>query len=180
MKDALSRSAPALGENPFRVLELSPSATPGDVEREGGRLLAMIAAGMDEPRSEGSLGAPPGRTAEMVRWAVAELRDPHKRAVHEFFWLSGTPLPVDGARADEVLQEVPLEIPGRQSVESLVQQFIGELVPLPKPWDPGPEVLRALDAALDLPIDSGVPPLVLDDMDLETLLELPRREEPIP
>ncbi len=76
----LSDAVEPVTRNPLRVLGLSPAATQRDVEREGGRLLALIAAGLDAP--------PVPRTADDVRAAMAELRDPSRRAMHELFALS--------------------------------------------------------------------------------------------
>ena len=59
----LSDAVSPVTRNPLRVLGLSPTATQRDVEREGGRILALIAAGLDTP--------PVPRTAEDVRAAIA-------------------------------------------------------------------------------------------------------------
>jgi hypothetical protein len=75
-------------ENPFLVLALSPDASAGAIEREGEKLLAMLAAGLGEAaRYETPLGPRP-RTPELVRAALAELRDPERRLGHEW-WARG-------------------------------------------------------------------------------------------
>ncbi len=74
--------------NPFLVLELVPEARRGEIERQGARLLAMLAAGLAEA---GTYSTPLGsrkRTVEMVREALAELRDPARRLIHEW-WVRG-------------------------------------------------------------------------------------------
>lgn len=74
--------------NPFLVLELAPKAGRSELERQGAKLLAMLAAGLAEA---GTYETPFGlreRTAEMVREALAELRDPARRLVHEW-WAHG-------------------------------------------------------------------------------------------
>ena len=75
-------------ENPFLVLALAPTATPAEVEREGARLLAMLAADLEQARSYATPLGPQRRTPELVRHALAELRDPEKRAEHEW-WAEG-------------------------------------------------------------------------------------------
>lgn len=75
-------------ENPFLVLDLTIAAGPAEIERQGQKLLAMLAAGLTEAAHYATpLGRRP-RTAELVRTAVAELRDPERRLVHEF-WAAG-------------------------------------------------------------------------------------------
>jgi hypothetical protein len=74
-------------ENPFFVLGLPPTASAEETERQGQKLLAMLAAGLAEAgRYDTPLGER-ARSAEMVRAALAELRDPDRRLAHEF-WLS--------------------------------------------------------------------------------------------
>jgi hypothetical protein len=74
--------------NPFCVLGLPPSATAAEVEREGQKLLAMLAAGVAGAcRYATPLGARE-RTPELVREALAELRDPERRLAHEW-WSAG-------------------------------------------------------------------------------------------
>ena len=75
-------------ENPFLVLGLAPRASTAEVERKGQRLLAMLAAGLAEADSYNTPFGPRSRTAEQVRWAMAELRDPRRRLVHEW-WARG-------------------------------------------------------------------------------------------
>ena len=74
--------------NPFLVLELAPEAKRGEMERQGARLLAMLAAGLAEAGTYSTPLGPRERTAEMVREALAELRDPARRLIHEW-WARG-------------------------------------------------------------------------------------------
>lgn len=172
-RSLLARAVPAIAENPFRTLGLTPAATLRDVEREGGRILAMIAAGLDDPGVEGPLAPPKDRTAEHVRWAMSELRDPVRRTVHEFFWLSAEPLPVDPTRVEELLSAIPLDLPEHQRVEDLVQKLAGELVPALPPWKAPLEARRVLDAAMA--VDLCAPPICVDALDLADVLALPER-----
>jgi hypothetical protein len=74
--------------NPFLVLGLAPEAGTADTERQGEKLRAMLAAGLGEA---GSYSTPFGareRTPELVRAALAELRDPRRRLRHEW-WARG-------------------------------------------------------------------------------------------
>ena len=74
--------------NPFLVLAVAPSASAAEIERQGQRLLAELAAGLDGARRyETPLGMRE-RTSELVRSAIAELRDPARRLGHEW-WARG-------------------------------------------------------------------------------------------
>jgi hypothetical protein len=70
-------------ENPFYVLGLTAEATRAEIEAEGQKLLAMLALRMSAaavyrtPIGEGV------RSETLVRTAMAELRDPARRGVHE-------------------------------------------------------------------------------------------------
>ncbi len=80
-------------DNPFHVLGLPSTCTRAEVEREGQRLLGMMELGLAQGAGyETPVGARL-RSAELVRWAMAELRDPAKRLQHEG-WAQA---PVEGA-----------------------------------------------------------------------------------
>jgi hypothetical protein len=72
-----------VAENPFYVLGLRPDCAPREVEREGQRLLSMLALGLKESKRYPTPVGERERTEELVRHAMAELRDPAKRLVHE-------------------------------------------------------------------------------------------------
>lgn len=74
--------------NPFLVLELHPEADRETVERQGAKLLAMLAAGLAAASRYATPLGPRQRTPELVRAALAELRDPDKRLAHEW-WARG-------------------------------------------------------------------------------------------
>lgn len=80
--------------NPFLVLELPTGATREQAERQGAKLLAMLAAGVSGAAAYPTPLGPRERTDEMVRAALAELRDADRRLVHEW-WARG--LAADGA-----------------------------------------------------------------------------------
>ena len=72
-------------DNPFYVLALPPSAARVEVERQGQKLIGMLELGL---ASAASYPTPLGmrqRTAEKVRHAMAELRDPERRLLHELW-----------------------------------------------------------------------------------------------
>jgi hypothetical protein len=70
-------------DNPFYVLGLPPGATRNEVEREGQKLLGMLELKLQSAaRYATPLGAME-RTADKVRRAMAELRDPERRLEHE-------------------------------------------------------------------------------------------------
>ena len=79
-----------IADNPFYVLGLPASATRAEVEREGTKLLGMLELGLASAATyETPLGSMP-RTAEQVRLAMAALRDPDKRLVHELWVQAAT------------------------------------------------------------------------------------------
>lgn len=65
--------------NPFWVLDATASMSRGDIERQGQKLLALLAlAAPGSARYQTPLG-PRTRTADDVRAALADLRDPSLR-----------------------------------------------------------------------------------------------------
>jgi hypothetical protein len=91
--------------NAFLVLELPPDAPRDEVERRGAKLLAMLAAGLREAATYTSPLGPRARTPEDVRQALADLRDPDARALHEW-WARGFGLR-DGRRARDGERSAP-------------------------------------------------------------------------
>jgi hypothetical protein len=72
-------------DNPFFILEVATDASRADVERAGQKLLALLALGS---ASAGRYDTPLGpaiRDADGVRQALAALRDPVERVVHELW-----------------------------------------------------------------------------------------------
>ncbi len=70
-------------DNPFYVLGLRPDATRSEVEREGQKLLGMIELELQSAARYVTPVGPAPRTADKVRRAMAELRDPERRLEHE-------------------------------------------------------------------------------------------------
>ncbi|MEZ4427994.1 MAG: hypothetical protein R3A51_09945 [Nannocystaceae bacterium] len=83
-----SRDAPAharITENAFHVLGLLPDCARADVERAGRTLLDMLEVGLAEARTYTTPLGPRARTPELVRHAMAELRSPARRILHELW-----------------------------------------------------------------------------------------------
>lgn len=74
--------------NPFWVLDLPPAATLAEAERQGAKLLALLAAGIREADAYDTPFGRQPRTADLVRAALAEIRDPDRRGRHEW-WVRG-------------------------------------------------------------------------------------------
>lgn len=79
------RSALRIRDNPFYVLELRPDATRVAIERQGAKLLGMLELSLKSARSYRTPVGPGERTADKVRQAMAELRDPSRRLEHELW-----------------------------------------------------------------------------------------------
>jgi hypothetical protein len=75
-------------QNPYLVLELPITADGVQAERQGQKLLGMLATGMDEAQTYPTSFGRCGRTPELVRAAMAELGDPDRRLLHEW-WMIG-------------------------------------------------------------------------------------------
>ena len=82
--------------NPFFVLAVAPDAAVAEIERQGQRLLAELAAGLEGARRYPTPFGARERTPELVRVAIAELRDPVRRLAHEW-WARGLAAPAQSA-----------------------------------------------------------------------------------
>ena len=78
-------------DNPFYVLGVSPQRTRGEIEREGTKLLGMLELGLRSASTYETPAGPRTRTPEAVRAALAELRIPDRRLLHELW--AGAPVP---------------------------------------------------------------------------------------
>ena len=76
--------------NPFFVLEIPTDATPTEVERAGQRLIALLAVGAATAGTYRTPLGPAPRDADRVRQALAALRDPEQRVLHEL-WANVVP-----------------------------------------------------------------------------------------
>lgn len=95
-------------DNPFYVLEVRPSATRHEIERQGQKLLGMLELALKSAATYATPVGPGERTADKVRRAMAELRDPALRLQHEL-WARLDPKAKAGgeARDEEVAPEAP-------------------------------------------------------------------------
>lgn len=99
-------------QNAFYVLELSPECSAMDVEMAGQKLLAMLEVGMADAQTYSTPMGPQDRDAERVRAAMAQLRDPKSRVVHELWaHLPAEPLPLAA--------EDPLDGPWREAFKAM-------------------------------------------------------------
>ena len=103
---SLEEARRRLAENPFYVLELRPSCSRAEVERAGQKLLGMLELELAGATSYRSPLGSHRRSPELVRRAMAELRDPDRRLVHEL-WATleledpaGSPAQADAAEGD--------------------------------------------------------------------------------
>jgi hypothetical protein len=94
----LSRVAMNLVDNPFYVLGVAADASRIEVEREAQKLLGMLELGFADAKTYATPLGPRERTAELVRAAVAALRDPYRRLVAEL-WARHAPGPEAAAAA---------------------------------------------------------------------------------
>ena len=72
-------------DNPFYVLGLRPTCAAMEAEREGRKLLGMLELRLSEAARYTTPVGERARTIEKVREAMAELRDPDRRLVHELW-----------------------------------------------------------------------------------------------
>jgi hypothetical protein len=76
-------SAERWRNNPFYVLDLTPECSRADVERAGQKLLGQLELGLASALSYATPFGPAERSPELVRTAMAALRDPSARIAHE-------------------------------------------------------------------------------------------------
>jgi hypothetical protein len=88
-----------VSENPFLILGVAPTATRIEIEREAQKLLGMLELGFEAALTYQTPLGPRTRTAELVRTAVATLRDPARRLAAEV-WATGAEPVAPGAPPD--------------------------------------------------------------------------------
>lgn len=74
-----------LASNPFYVLGLRPDCARAEIEREGQKLIGMLELELSAATTYRSPIGEHRRTPELVREAMAELRDPNRRLLHELW-----------------------------------------------------------------------------------------------
>jgi hypothetical protein len=121
--EALAR----IRDNAFHVLELTPSCSRLDVERQGQKLLAMLELGLAAAVTYPTPVGHGTRDADKVRLAMARLRDPDKRLEDELWArlpadakLAAAPVDED---ADLGLRDLPRaprpDLPWREALTAL-------------------------------------------------------------
>ena len=82
-------------DNPFFILGVAADASRIEIEREAQKLLGMLELDFADAKTYATPLGPQPRTPELVRAAVAALRDPYRRLVAEL-WARHAP----GMRAE--------------------------------------------------------------------------------
>ncbi len=95
-----------LEDNPFFVLGLPPDTSRIEIVREAQKLLGMLELGFVEAKTYRTPLGPRTRTPELVRAAVAALRDPYRRLVAEL-WARHAPPPRDDVPASTQIADEP-------------------------------------------------------------------------
>ncbi len=72
-------------DNPFFILGITADASRIEIEREAQKLLGMLELDFADAKTYATPLGPQVRTAELVRAAVAALRDPYRRLVAELW-----------------------------------------------------------------------------------------------
>ena len=89
-----------IADNPFFVLGVTAEVSRIEVEREAQKLLGMLELGFAAARTYLTPLGPRERTPELVRAAVATLRDPARRLAAELWAESPPPPPTASAPAE--------------------------------------------------------------------------------
>ncbi|MEO7328116.1 MAG: hypothetical protein ABI193_06035 [Minicystis sp.] len=103
-------SAQKIRNNPFYVLGLRPDVSRTEVERQGSKLLGMLELKLKSVQSYATPLGPVARTPDLVRQAMAELRDPSLRLGHEL-WARLDPAKAASIASGESEDEAPEEMP---------------------------------------------------------------------
>jgi hypothetical protein len=93
-------------DNPFFVLGLSADASRIEVEREAQKLLGMLELDFADALTYATPLGPQPRTPEIVRAAVAALRDPYRRLVAEV-WARNAPACAAEPSSEPISQPAP-------------------------------------------------------------------------
>jgi hypothetical protein len=97
---AHSAARERLAHNPFYVLELRPDCSRAEVERAGQKWLGMLELDLSAAHSYRSPLGRHRRSPELVRIAMAELRDPNRRLLHELWATLEPSAELDGEASD--------------------------------------------------------------------------------
>ena len=83
--ESLGAIRDALINNPFFVLDIAPTATRQEIERQGTKLLGMLKLGLAAAKHYTSPLGSHERTEDAVRTAMATLREPKSRLLAELW-----------------------------------------------------------------------------------------------
>jgi hypothetical protein len=111
--DAAGAALDRVRDNPFYVIGVRPGASRVEIEREGQKLLGMLELKLASAATYPTPVGPGARTADKVRQAMAVLRDPERRLLHEV-WARLDPSPPPTPEVDDDLGELPLPEPPRE------------------------------------------------------------------
>jgi hypothetical protein len=114
----MSSAPDRIAANPFYVLGLRPGCARAEVEREGQKLLAMLELGLSAARTYATPVGERERTADRVREAMAELRDPARRLGHEL-WARLPPSPPADPDVEEVDATATTPAPWGEALHAL-------------------------------------------------------------
>lgn len=89
-------------DNPFFVLDVPTTATRAEIERAGQKWLGMLTLGLARAAVYVTPLGVRARTPELVRAAMAELRDPERRVGHELWCLLDEAPPVVEADVEDL------------------------------------------------------------------------------
>ena len=78
-----------VGLNAFHVLAVPTTASRQEVERAGQKWLGQLELGLASARQYETPLGPRARTPELVRQALADLREPRQRLLHELWGALG-------------------------------------------------------------------------------------------
>jgi len=96
-----------LEDNPFFVLGLTPDTSRIEIEREAQKLLGMLELGFVDAKTYRTPLGPRARTPELVRAAVAALRDPYRRLLAELWARHAPPARDDVTSSAQLADEAP-------------------------------------------------------------------------
>lgn len=82
-----------VADNPFYILGVPTTASRAEVERQAQKLIGMLEMGLKAAARYTTPLGPFPRTADLVRQAADELRDPSRRLLHEL-WAALPPEPL--------------------------------------------------------------------------------------
>jgi hypothetical protein len=113
--------------NPFELLGLPPTANAREIEREGQKKLALIAAGLADDSSE--------EASFEVRAALETLRDPRRRLAHEVLTRNLRAADIPAASLEPALSELEAALPSADDTAlALAEEILWRHLEAPPPY----------------------------------------------